>query len=149
MRLYDGPMALAPCGLLQCRRPLAPRLVSAIEAGYVLEPEVAQDLRILLAGIALVAIDQDRRALPGAADDVAEIAGGDVLRLVDMAFLVGLGVADIEDDHVRLLQDLLGVGNADALEGAAFSHGSRSSGLGRGLSAGIGRQGGNPLVGQR
>jgi hypothetical protein len=52
----------------------APSLISAVEAIHLRESKIGKGLRIFAAGVAVIAVDQDRPRLGGGADDGADVA---------------------------------------------------------------------------
>ena len=100
----------------------APGLIAAVETIDPGKSEIGEDLRIILAGVAMIAIDQDRLRLRRALDHVRKIGQRDVARIVDSCALEGVGVANVEHERAAGREERPRLINSNALKRNALRH---------------------------
>ena len=97
-------------------RPVAPALVTAVETVSPGEAGIGEIARVILAGMAVIAIDQHRPVLWHIGDKGGEIGGRHGAGAVDMARHEGSGVADVENCRRLVPDQLFGFLESDALK---------------------------------
>ena len=104
------------------RRSVAPGLVASVETVDIGEREIGEDLRIFAAGVAVMAIDQDRSGLRGCAENGGQVGRRHMESAIDVGLVEGAGIANVEHDEVAACEQGLGALDVDTLERSAGSH---------------------------
>lgn len=128
LRHQPLPQRLVECSLPVRARPAAPGLEAAFEAVDLEKAEIGEDLRVFAAGIAVIAIDEDRRAPRGDLDHGGEGGDGDLARALDVGLGEGAFVAYVEHQRGAAAEQGLRLVDADTPEGDTLSHDASSSG---------------------